>query len=56
MGEDKLENLVFEIFTPFIYRAQILPAAGVPKTQLLLPDMLFCFQPLNYYIAFDYEI
>jgi hypothetical protein len=55
-GRDKLENLVFEIFTPFIYRAQILPAAGVPKTQLLLPDMLFCFQPLYYYIAFDYEI
>ena len=40
-GRDKLENLVFEIFTPFIYRAQILPAAGVPKTQLLLPGMLF---------------
>jgi hypothetical protein len=45
-GKDKLENLVFEIFvffTPFIYRAQILPAAGVRKTQLLLPDMLFVF-------------
>jgi hypothetical protein len=43
-GRDKLENLVFEIFvffTPFIYRAQILPAEGVPKTQLLLPGMLF---------------
>ena len=36
-GGEKLENLVFEIFvffTPYIYRAQILPAAGVPKTQL----------------------
>jgi hypothetical protein len=43
-GKDKLENLVFEIFvffTPYIYRAQILPAVGVLKTQLLLPDILF---------------